>query len=586
MQMRSMTANPSQLIVEQLVASGVKYVFYNSGSREAHFFDALYRHPDIHGILALHEGSVTAMAGGYTQARGDVAVTVVHLGAGLAQSLGQLINVWTGSLPVVVITFAGDTGSFADKIGLDVSHNFGPTAISAPFTKANWSVIDPQGLPQAVERAIRVAKTPPVGPVHLAVYDRLLGAQEVTANIIEGDPPEPRAGHPDDADVETIADALREAKRPLFYVGDGVWKSGAEVQATALAEHCGAAVATLFGDMRGVPIKHPLHCGPFEPAVAALDPDLIVCIGVRHGGNGRLDDYQPFTDARRVIAIGPDVENFENIPGLELAVLADERRTLARLQALVLQEAAPGRYDERQVWAQAQAARLREARRQRHQNMAPQPSRVRPLVLAQALDQALERRGGGLVMIEQFALPLDCLGKPSGAGNNVYVRPAGGSEGYGIGGAAGLKLAAPDRPVVGLVGDGSLFYADSGLWTTVHHAIPVLYVIPNNQSYGIVANFFGLADGAMKQASEYAGVVLDGIDPVQIAAGFGVEGMRVQDESCLEDAIEHGLQVVEEEQRPFLLDVHLPLGLPAGGQAAAPFRLASSTAGVGTGLSL
>ena len=586
MQMRSITANPSQLIVEQLVASGVQYVFYNSGSREAHFFDALYRHPDIHGVLALHEGSVTAMAGGYTQANGDVAVTVVHLGAGLAQSLGQLINVWTGSLPVVVITFAGDTGSFADKIGLDLSHNFGPTAISAPFTKANWSVIDPEGLPHAVERAIRVAKTPPVGPVHLAVYDRLLGAQQVTTNIIEGGAPDPRAGYPADDDVEAIAQALRDAKRPLIYVGDGVWKSGAEAQTTALAEHCGAAVATLFGDMRGVPIKHPLHCGPFEPAVAALDPDLIVCIGVRHGGNGRLDDYQPFTDARRVIAIGPDVENFENIPGLELAVLADERRALARLQALMLQEATPGCYDERRVWAQTQAARLRETRREKHQNMAPQPSRVRPWVLAQTLDQALERRGGGLIMIEQFALPLDCLEESSGAGHNVYVRPAGGSEGYGIGAAAGLKLAAPDRPVVGLVGDGSLFYADSGLWTTVHHAIPVLYVIPNNQSYGIVANFFGLAEGAMKQASEYAGVVLDGIDPVQIAAGFGVEGMRVQDESCVEDAIEHGLQVVEEEQRPFLLDVHLPLGLPAGGQAAASFRLASVEAGASAGSSL
>ena len=582
MQMRSMTANPSQLIVEQLVASGVKYVFYNSGSREAHFFDALYRHPDIHGILALHEGSVTAMAGGYTQARGDVAVTVVHLGAGLAQCLGQLINVWTGSLPVVVITFAGDTGSFADKIGLDLSHNFGPTAISAPFTKANWSVIDPEGLPQAVERAIRVAKTPPVGPVHLAVYDRLLDARQVTANIVAGGAPDPQAGYPADDDVETLARALQDARRPLLYVGDGVWKSGAEAQATALAEHCGAAVATLFGDMRGVPIKHPLHCGPFEPAVAALDPDLIVCIGARHGGNGRLDDYQPFTPARRVIAIGPDVENFENIPGLDLAVLADERRTLERLRALVRQEATPGCYDARRDWARTQAARLREARRQRHQ-MAPEPARVRPLVLAGALDQALERRGGGLVMIEQFALPLDCLGGSPDAGNNVYVRPAGGSEGYGIGGAAGLKLAAPDRPVVGLVGDGSLFYADSGLWTTVHHAIPVLYVIPNNQSYGIVANFFGLADGAMKQASEYAGVVLDGIDAVQIAAGFGVEGRRVQDESGIEDAIERGLQVVEEEQRPFLLDVHLPLGLPAGGQAAEPFRLAASTAGVSTG---
>jgi thiamine pyrophosphate-dependent acetolactate synthase large subunit-like protein len=63
MQMRPITANPPQMMVEQLAASGVKYVFYNSRSREAHFFDALYVHPNIHGILGLHEGSVTAMAG-------------------------------------------------------------------------------------------------------------------------------------------------------------------------------------------------------------------------------------------------------------------------------------------------------------------------------------------------------------------------------------------------------------------------------------------------------------------------------------------------------------------------------------------
>ena len=581
MQMQSVTGNPSELIVEQLVASGVKYVFYNSGSREAHFFDALYRHPDIHGILGLHEGTVTAMAGGYSQGKGDVAVTVVHLGAGLAQCMGQLINVWTGSLPVVVITFAGDTGSFADRIALDVSHNFGPTAISAPFTKANWSVIDPEGLPQAVERAIRVAKTPPVGPVHLAVYDRLLGAQEVTANILEGDLPEQRAGYPAEEDLACIAGALRDARRPLLYVGDGVWKSGAEGHVTALAELCGAAVANApYGDFRAVPIKHPQHCGPLDAAVTALDPDLILCVGVRHGGAGRLEDYQSFTGGRRIMAVGPDIENFENLPGLELAVLADERRTFARLQS-VMQEDDPERCDERRDWARTQASRLRQARRQRFLDMVPQPSEVRPLVLADALDQALERRGGGLVMIEQFAVPIDSLRDQSGGGNNVYVRPAGGSEGYGIGGAAGLKLAAPDKTVVGLVGDGSILYADSGLWTAVHHAIPVLYVVPDNRSYGIVAGYFGQADGAMKQASEYAGVVLDGVDLVQVAAGFGLEGMRVQDESGLESAIEHGLQVVEDEQRPYLLDVRLPLGLPAGGQAAAQFQLAASPAAAG-----
>ncbi len=171
---REMTANASHLIVEQLAASGVKYVFNNSGSREALFFNELHSRPDIHGILGLHEGAVTAMAGGYTQANLAPGVMVVHLGAGLAQCMGQLINVWTGSLPVVVITFAGDTGSFADRISLDLSHNAGPTAISAPMTKASWAVIEPEGLPAAIERDLRVAMTPPVGPVLLAFYDRLL----------------------------------------------------------------------------------------------------------------------------------------------------------------------------------------------------------------------------------------------------------------------------------------------------------------------------------------------------------------------------------------------------------------------------
>ncbi len=128
--------------------------------------------------------------------------------------------------------------------------------------------------------------------------------------------------------------------------------------------------------------------------------------------------------------------------------------------------------------------------------------------------------------------------------------------------------------MVGLVGDGSLFYADSGLWTTVHHGIPVLYVIPNNQAYGIVANYFGLAQGTMQQQSQYAGVVLDGIDPVKIAAGFGMEGMQVQEEAGLDAALGQALKVVEEEQRPFLLDVRLPTGIPQDGRAAGPFRLA------------
>ena len=573
---RPIIANPSQIIVEQLAASGVKYVFYNSGSREARFFDSLLWHPDIDGILALHEGSVTAMAGGYAQVKGDPAVMVVHLGAGLAQCMGQLINIWSGSLPVVVITFAGDTGSFADKISLDLHHSFGPTSISAPLTKATWTVIEPEGLPGAIERAIRVAKTPPVGPVHLAVYDRLLGDQQVSTQIIEGGIADVRAGYPSDAELEELARALDEAERPLIYVGDNVWKSGAEAQVTALAEHFGAPVASTFNDLRGVPIKHPLHCGRLDTVVPTLNPDHIVCIGVRHGGSGQAQDYAPFAAARRVVALGSDIENLTNFPGLDLAVLADESRALERLQQLIQKEYPAERYDERRTRSREQALALRGQRRNAVQPGEAQAGMVRPLALLDALDAGLERIGGGLVTTEQFAAPLDCLQADDEAGNNVYVRPAGGSEGYGIGAPIGAKLAAPDRPVVGLVGDGSMYYADSGLWTAVHHKIPVLYVIPNNVAYGIVAGAFDRAGGQMNDTGVYAGVVLYGIDPVKIAEGFGVEGAHVKDESAIGDAIERGLELVEKEQRPYLLNVHLPVGLPAGGRAASPFELASA----------
>ena len=207
-----------------------------------------------------------------------------------------------------------------------------------------------------------------------------------------------------------------------------------------------------------------------------------------------------------------------------------------------------------------------------------QPGVVRATRLGDALDSTLRRAGGGLIAIEQFAVPVNTIGEYGGPDMNEYIFAAGGSEGYGVGATIGVKLAAPDKPVVGLVGDGSLYYADSGLWTAAHHRVPVLYIISNNGAYGIVADSFGRGAKTMSETGEYAGVVLGGIDPVKIAEAFGVEGLRVDDESRLEDAIAHGLRVNETEARPFLLDVRLPLGLPEGGRAAAPFRLAAAKA--------
>ena len=573
MALETFTGNPSQIIVEQLARSGIKHLFYNSGSREALFFDALYANDRVHGILALHEGSVTAMAGGYSQARGEPSVISVHLGSGLAQCLGQLINVWNGGLPMVVLTFHGDTGSYADRVALDISHNAGPTLISAPFTKANWTVIEPEGLPSAIERAIMVATTPPMGPVHLAVYDRMLGNEQVTTRLVDGADRDVRAGYPSDDDLEALARGLHEAERPLIYVGDGVWKSGGERAVTALAEHFGASVATMWGDLRGVSPAHPLHCGYFRGPVVDLNPDHVLCIGVRHGGSGSAGDFNQFNSARSVAAIGSDVDVFKNIPQLDLAVYADEGRTVERLNELVRSEFDVDRYDDRRALAREQAAALKAASRNRLQPKALDSGQIGPIALLDAIDSALEGVGGGLITTEQFAVPLECVNAKEDGGSVIYVRPAGGSEGYGMGAPLGAKLAAPDLPVIGLVGDGSVYYADSAFWSAAHHRIPVLYVIPNNRSYGIVAGAFDGAEGEMNKRGRYEGVVLDGIDVVGLAESFGVEGIRVDDESRIDAAVAEGLETVEKEGRPLLLDVKMPLGLPTGGKAADQYQL-------------
>ncbi len=576
MKTKTLTATPAELMVEQLAADGINYVFYNSGSREAPFFDALQNHTDVHGILALHEGNVSAMSGGYAQAKGQPAVMVVHLGAGLAQCLGQLINVWRGGLPVVVITFAGDTGSYGDDIILDLDHNFGPTSISAPFVKASWAIIEGEGLPQALHRALQVATTPPMGPVHLAIYDRLLTPVEVTSQIIEGGLPLRRAGYPADYDVEALSQILQAAKRPLLYVESGIWKSGAEAQLKTLVEHFALPVASSFQDLRSLSINHQLHCGRFGEAVAQLKPDHIICLGVRHRGRGKAQDFDNFKTAESITAIGSDVTNLTNMAGLDLAILADEGRTLARLIDIAVPQQTASYFQERRTWALEQAALLRSQRVAQVQKRPAQISQVRPWVLAEAIDQVLDRFEGGYTMIEQYAVPLDCMNEDHVNSRNTYIRAAGASEGYGVAATIGLKLAVPNSPVIGLVGDGSLYYADSGLWTAVHHQIPVLYIISNNQAYGIVASSFGRGAKQMQALGLYAGVVLDKIDPVKLAAGFGMEGRAVQDEATLVETIEQSLNIVMEEKRPYLLNVYLPLGLPEGGQAAQSFSLADS----------
>lgn len=117
-----------------------------------------------------------------------------------------------------------------------------------------------------------------------------------------------------------------------------------------------------------------------------------------------------------------------------------------------------------------------------------------------------------------------------------------------------------------------MYYFDSAFWTADCHKTPVLYVISNNGSYGVVARAFGNAGGSIQKTGEYAGVVLDNIDIVKIAEAYGGRYARARGIRACRCAMERGLNVVEGEWHPYILNVHLPVGLPAGGRPAKPYH--------------
>jgi len=293
------------------------------------------------------------------------------------------------------------------------------------MVKANWTVIDPEGLPSAVERALQVARTPPYGPVHLAVYDTMLGKQQITADIIEGSKSGLRSGNASDEDLVRVLSVLDESKKPMIYAGDGIWKSGGEKLAAQLATHFGAAVANSHTDYRGISIKHPQHIGQFDQASAAYEPDFILSIGARHQGSGYSSDHIPFKRLSNTggthIALGSDLEYVTNYPGLDLAIIGDEKNALERLLSVAMDDFPSTRYNLKREKALEAGTLWRSARRK---SMRPDLENgvVRPGVVADVVDAELEAIGGGFVTNEQFAAKTKPIANIIGSTPKVSAR--------------------------------------------------------------------------------------------------------------------------------------------------------------------
>lgn len=542
-----------ELLMHQLVAQGVEYAFTNTGSAEAGFFDAFLTVPGVQPILLLAESLVLSAADGYAKASGKTAFVNVHLAAGTRQGSGQLQNAYFDGSPMVVTAALRDTGTFGDHNTLGASAGFSQMGAVQDITKKRWEVIDARGIPLATRRAFKEASTMPTGPVYLAFSSPALDAKNVQGTIQAAEPLE-MAQVPGGTTIGKIHDALLNAERPLLIVGPDVRTAAGQREVLELSENYALPTTVGFHDYGAFPMSHPNYIGMIDN-IPEDGYDVVFCVGYRQNTRAGPKD-EKFTDTGTIIAIGHDPAMMGNTFALDHSVWGNVRHTLTALNALWK----PDHANLKQIQKRKQElAAQSKARKAKQGEQAIQLSRSKPIhpnYLGDAMGRNLARNT--LLVSENFRAA-DYL-MPFGYGDDEWrlVRTYGGSLGYGVGGAIGAQLGAPDRPVVLSIGDGGVMYSASGFWTMARYSLPILTVVWNNMQYQTVRTNFASWGGSMKAQNRYPETFLGDpeIDFVMLAKAQGIQGMRVDEPGELESALKRGRDA-QAAGEPFVLDVRI-----------------------------
>src|SRR5882672_5148153 len=552
-----------EAFAEQLIASGVKYVFGNSASEDAHFYDALLERPQLQYILTPHEGPGAAMAAGYVKASGQPAIVMSAGAVGLPNALGQMFNAWKEQTPLVFYSYRTEDSLASGRDGFEELP--GQDQLAAPMTKLSWMARRPELIPDTVRRAFRVAWTPPYGPTY-ANWNSDYTEERFTAEIIRHEQVDPRMRvRPNPVEVQRAARLLVESQRPLLIVGDEVYKAKAFDKVVQLAELLALPVTQARSVHTNFPQQHPLWIGNM-PAVRveslsypAGEPDLVINIGNKLQPNSTaltVPRKTPFIDMRN------DGASIGNVMTTAAPLVADVAYGTEDLLAAVNDLLTPAlkariaqRFDEvRAFSAQARKMRALVSRNPLWDASPLEADRV-TYELAQWADKdaIVVHEGGSLEIAHSFEFD------PRGGRELFFYYGA--HLGSGIGTAAGVQLARPKQQVICLTGDGTFLFGPTALWNMARLELPVLTIVYNNHAYSgphnrAIANLGGggRSIDARRFVHDYLGK--PDMDMAAMARGFGVDGERAKTPADLKGALGRARRKMA-DGTPYLIDVEV-----------------------------
>ena len=539
MDARIETRTGGEWVVAALAAEGVRHVFGIPGIHNLAIYDALLREPAISHVLARHEQGAAFMADGYARASGRPGVVLVTTGPGATNALTPLVEAHAGSQPVLLLM--SDVPSAVLGRGLGALHEVADQiACFRPVTRWAETLRTAAEIPGAVQGAFHLFRTGRPGPIALSLpTDFLTGpvAGRLTASGAGRRPP------CDARLVETAADRLRQARRPLVVAGGGAVAAAASAELVALSRRLGAPVVTTVMGRGVLPETDPLWLGvlPNKRATqAALEAaDVVLAVGCRfahRSTKGLLLDLT-FRPDQALIHLDLDPTVIGRMYPAAVALVGDARDGLAALLAAL----GPGR--PRAEWDAARLARARAARSPRH---------------TEAIDRFLlvlrrHLAPGAVVVSDQTTINYWMEWHFPVHGPRTFLYPVGSATlGYAVPAAIGAKVACPERQVVAVCGDGGFLFSVNELATAVKYRLPVVFLVVNDERYGAIQ---WLQEAMFGRAGE---TELANPDFPALARAFGAVGERVPDVEALGPALDKALVT----PGPTLIELRLAVDPP------------------------
>ena len=528
-----------------LKAEGVKTIFGYPGGSIMPVYDALYDYTRgekkaFDHILVRHEQAATHAAEGFARVSGDVGVALVTSGPGATNTLTGVADAMLDSTPIVVI--AGQVPIAA--LGTDAFQEVDLVGLAQPISKWSYQIRHAEDIAWAISRAFYIARSGRPGPV---VLDFPKNAQ---TELVEFEPQHVHSirsyvAYPklDMKAVQEAATLIRQAKKPLALVGQGVELGNAQEELRLFLEKGDIPAGRTMLGLSALPSTHPLNVGMlgmhgnYAPNIKEQECDVLIAIGMRFSDRV-TGNTKTYAKQAKIIHLDIDHSEIDKCVKTDVAVIADCKESLPAITALIEQ----GNHQE---WRDSFKP-LQEKEREKVIEPAIHPTEG-PLLMGEVVNAVAEATKGDAVLVtdvgqnQLFATRYFKYPKQ----RSICTSGGLGTMGYGMPAAIGATFGAPERTVCCFMGDGGFQMCIEELGTIMEQQAPVKMILMNNNYLGNVRQWQDMFWKRRKSFTRMKNPCYE-----LIAEGYGIPYQAVVDRKDLTEAVQKMLST----KGPFILE--------------------------------